>query len=207
MNYSEFGDNAKTYLEKILAILDIDATVVTEEVDETTACYRIECKAEEARILIGRNGQTLEALQFVVRQMCKSNAADQGPFVIDILDYRARRKRSLEDQAKRAAVAVLNGESDRFALLPMKPYERRIVHQYLHEDFPDLASESEGEGLDRHIVISFRGLPDGRKRERVGNESEEEEFFEQTETEELPEEEIGKSEEVEHLETEDGALQ
>jgi len=187
MNYSEFSDNAKSYLEKILAILDIDATVLQEEIDETTMCFRIECKTEDARILIGRNGQTLEALQFVVRQMCKSNMAEQGPFVIDILDYRARRKRSLEEQAKRAAVAVLNGESDRFALLPMSPYERRIVHQYLHEDFPDLASESEGEGPDRHIVISFRGMPDGRKRSQARSEGEEEEFFEASEADEFPE--------------------
>jgi spoIIIJ-associated protein len=187
MSYSEFSDNAKSYLEKILAILDIDATVLEEEVDETTICFRIECKADDARILIGRNGQTLESLQFIVRQMCKSNMAEQGPFVIDILDYRARRKRSLEEQAKRAAVAVLNGDSDRFALLPMTPYERRIVHQYLQEDFPDLASESEGEGPDRHIVISFRGLTDGRKRAQVGGEGEEEEFFEAAEKEEFPE--------------------
>jgi spoIIIJ-associated protein len=189
MNYSEFGDNAKSYLEKILAILDVDATVLQEEVDETTICFRIECKADDARILIGRNGQTLEALQFVVRQMCKSNMAEQGPFVIDILDYRSRRKRTLEDQAKRAAVAVLNGDSDRFALLPMSPYERRIVHQYLQEDFPDLASESEGEGPDRHIVISYRGLPDGRKRGRASGDNEDEEFYASGQSDDISEEE------------------
>src|SRR5271154_4548261 len=122
MNYALDLDNAKTYLEKILAILDIEATVVDEEVDETTMCYRIECKADDARILIGRNGQTLEALQFVVRQMCRSTGSEQDPFVVDVLDSRPRRKRSLEDQAKRAAVAVLNGDQERFALTPMTAY-------------------------------------------------------------------------------------
>jgi spoIIIJ-associated protein len=91
--------------------------------------------------------------------MCKSGASDQGPFLVDILDYRSRRKRTLEELAKKGAVAVLNGDSEKHALLPMSPYERRIVHQYLQENFADLASESEGEGQDRHIVISFRGLP------------------------------------------------
>jgi spoIIIJ-associated protein len=176
MNYTGYGDNAKTYLEKILAILDIEAAVIEEEVDESTMCYRIECKADDARILIGRNGQTLEALQFVVRQMCRSNLNEQGPFVVDVLDYRSRRKRSLEDQAKRAAVAVLNGDHERFALTPMSAYERRIVHQYLHEDFPDLASESEGEGPDRHIIISFRGLPAGKTR-AASDEDGEDDFF------------------------------
>jgi spoIIIJ-associated protein len=156
---STIDDSARSYLEKILAILDIEATVVQEDVDETTTCYRIECKADDARILIGRNGQTLESLQFIVRQMCKSGQADQGPFIIDILDYRSRRKRNLEDQAKKGAVAVLNGDSEHYSLAPMSPYERRIVHQYLQENFADLASESEGEGAERHIIISFKGLP------------------------------------------------
>lgn len=158
---SETG--ARSYLEKILAILDIEAQVVPEDLDETTVCYRIDCKTDDARMLIGRNGQTLEALQFVVRQMCKGSGGEHGPFVIDVLDYRARRRRNLEDQAKKGAVAVLNGDSERYALQPMSPYERRIVHQYLQEHFADLASESEGEGPGRHIVISYRGLPDGEE--------------------------------------------
>lgn len=167
-------ENARSYLEKILAILDIEASVNQEEIDETTVCYRIECKPDDARVLIGRNGQTLEALQFIVRQMCKSQQTDQGPFVIDILDYRSRRKRTLEEQAKKGAVAVLNGDAEKFALQPMSPYERRLVHQYLQENFADLASESEGEGPDRHIVISFKGMPSGSASEDDG----EDDYFE-----------------------------
>lgn len=159
VDYSE--ENARTYLEKILAILDIEAAVTQEDIDETTICYRIECKADDARVLIGRNGQTLESLQFIVRQMCKTGNGSHSPFVIDVLDYRSRRRRNLEEQAKKAAVEVLNGESDRVALMPMTPYERRIVHKYLQENFEELASESEGEGQERHIVISYRGLPEG----------------------------------------------
>lgn len=154
-------DNARSYLEKILAILDIEASVYSEEIDDTTTCLRIDCRPDDARLLIGRNGQTLEALQFIVRQMCKSAMADQGPFVVDVLDYRSRRRRNLEDQAKRSAVEVLNGEQERIALPPMSPYERRIVHKYLQENFEELASESEGEGQDRHIVLTYRGLPEG----------------------------------------------
>lgn len=191
MNSPYSDNNARSYLEKILAILDIDATVVEEEVDESTMCYRIECKTDDARILIGRNGQTLESLQFVVRQMCKSSYSEQGPFVVDVLDYRSRRKRSLEEQAKKAAVAVLNGDQERYALLPMSPYERRIVHQYLQSNFEELASESEGEGKDRHIVISYRGMPaegegSGRSHARSAEEEEygdfdDEESFEEDE--------------------------
>ena len=161
MSMSQLGDSAQSYLEKILAILDIEASVIEEELDDTTTCYRIDCRADDARMLIGRNGQTLEALQFVVRQMCKTNAIEGGPFVVDVLDYRTRRRRTMEEQAKEGAVAVLNGESERFDLNPMSPYERRLVHNYIQENFPELSSQSEGEGQDRHIVISFEGLPHG----------------------------------------------
>jgi spoIIIJ-associated protein len=157
MSNSIFVDNAKSYLEKMLAILDLEATVLEEELDENTTCYRIDCKPDDARILIGRNGQTLEALQFVVRQMCRNSGSEQKPFLIDILDYRSRRQRSLEGQGKRAAVAVLNGESEHIALPPMNAYERRAMHQYLQDNFPDLVTQSQGEGSDRHIVVSFKG--------------------------------------------------
>lgn len=60
MSTSILDDYAREYLEKILAILDIDAQVSREDVDDTTTCYRIECKSDDARVLIGRNGQTLE---------------------------------------------------------------------------------------------------------------------------------------------------
>ncbi len=167
---NQLDDNARSYLEKILAILDIEASVSAEDIDETTTCFRIECRPDDARLLIGRNGQTLESLQFIVRQMCKSAMADQGPFVVDVLDYRSRRRRNLEDNAKRAAVEVLNGEQERIALPPMSPYERRIVHKYLQENFEELASESEGEGQDRHIVITYRGIPEeGAKKKKESN--------------------------------------
>ncbi|MBN8662316.1 MAG: KH domain-containing protein [Candidatus Obscuribacter phosphatis] len=171
MNLSQFDDNAKSYLEKILAILDIEAEVLQEDVDDTTTCYRIECKSDDARILIGKNGQTLESLQFVVRQMVKSKTLDRSHFIVDVCDYRGRRRRTLEEQAKKGAVAVLNGDSERFPLMPMTAYDRRLVHNYLQENFPDLASESEGEGEGRHIVISFKGLEDGEGGEDHGDDA------------------------------------
>jgi spoIIIJ-associated protein len=157
MSSSIFVDNPRSYLEKMLAILDLEATVLEEELDENTICYRIDCKPDDARILIGREGQTLEALQFIVRQMCRNTGSEQKPFLIDILDYRSRRQRSLEGQAKRAAVAVLNGDAEHMDLPPMNAYERRTVHQYLQDNFPDLVTQSQGEGPERHIVVSFKG--------------------------------------------------
>lgn len=172
MNLNTLDDNAKDYLEKILAILDIDASVMKEEIDDSTYCYRIDCKSDDARMLIGRNGQTLEALQFVLRQMVKSNSMEREHFIVDVLDYRTRRRRTLEESAKQGAVAVLNGDNEHYPLLAMSAYDRRLVHNYLQEAFPELNSESEGEGPDRHIVISYKGLPDGERAARTAEDEE-----------------------------------
>ena len=152
-------DTAKSYLEKMLAILDIDAVVSEENIDESTTCLRIDCKASDAKLLIGRKGQTLEALQFLLRQMCRGGGRmDQTHFMLDVLNYRSRRREQIVDQAKEGAVAVLNGETEQFALQPMSAFERRVVHKYLQEHFPELSSDSKGQGEDRHIVISYVGL-------------------------------------------------
>lgn len=161
MNYSA-DDQAREYLEKILAILDIDAVIHQEELDESTRCYRIECKPGDAKLLIGKKGQTLEALQFLLRQMCKGvPREEQTHFLLDVANYRQRRRETIVEQAKDGAVAVLNGESEEVELVPMSAFERRIVHKYLQEHFPDLSSNSRGEGPDRRIVISYVGEGDG----------------------------------------------
>jgi spoIIIJ-associated protein len=166
MNQYVDGKNAKTYLEHILAIAEIEGSVYEEEVDESTVCYRIECRDNDARLLIGKRGQTLEALQFLLRQMSKGE--EEQHFIIDVRDYRNRRRESIVDYAKKGAVGVLNGEYEEYALAPMTAYERRLVHNYLQENFPELNSGSRGEGMDRHIVISYQGegAPEGHHHER-----------------------------------------
>lgn len=156
MNYTD--DQPREYLEKVLAILDIDAVIQQEDIDESTRCYRIDCKPGDAKLLIGKKGQTLEALQFLLRQMCKGpQRLEQQHFLLDVANYRQRRRETIMEQAKEAAVAVLNGESEEVELEPMSAFERRIVHKYLQEFFPDLSSNSHGEGAERRIIISYVG--------------------------------------------------
>lgn len=171
-------ENPKEHLEKILSILEIQATVSEKAVDESTTCYHIDCQDTDAKLLIGRKGQTLEALQFLLRQMCRTGLADEAHIVVDVMDYRTRREQSIIDRAKRGAVAVLNGEYEEYELQPMSAFERRLVHNYLQEHFPDMASASRGMGPNRHIVISYAGLPaEGEVREPVSVGSEEEDDF------------------------------
>lgn len=160
-------ENPKEHLEKILSILEIQATVSEKPVDESTTCYHIDCQDTDAKLLIGRKGQALEALQFLLRQMCRTGAAEEAHIILDVMDYRSRREQSIVDRAKRGAVAVLNGEYEEYELQPMSAFERRLVHNYLQEHFPDLASHSRGMGPNRHIVISYSGEPaEGEVREQ-----------------------------------------
>jgi spoIIIJ-associated protein len=167
-------ESARTYLEKMLAILDIDAVVYEENLDESTTCLRIDCKASDAKLLIGRKGQTLEALQFLLRQMCRGGGVDHQHFMLDVLNYRQRRRDQIVDQAKEGAVAVLNGETEEFELQPMSAFERRIVHKYLQQHFPELSSDSRGQGEGRHIVISYVGISEEER--EYGDVDDEEEF-------------------------------
>lgn len=157
MNYSQHDENARGYLEKILAILDIDAVIHEEDIDDSTRCYRIDCKPSDAKLLIGKKGQTLEALQFILRQMCRGARVEQTHFLLDVANYRQRRRETIIEQAKEGAVAVLNGESEELELVPMSAFERRIVHKYLQENFPELSSASRGDDPERRIVISYVG--------------------------------------------------
>ncbi len=168
-------DTAKTYLEKMLAILDIEAVVHEENVDESTTCLRIDCKASDAKLLIGRKGQTLEALQFLIRQMCRGPHSEPQHFMIDVLNYRQRRCEQIIDQAKEGAVNVLNGEAEEFGLQPMSAFERRIVHKYLQEHFPELSSGSRGQGETRHIVISYVGISESEEDREYGSQLDAEE--------------------------------
>lgn len=163
----EQTESARTHLAKMLQLIGIEATIEEQSIDQTTVCYRIDCKENDAKMLIGRKGATLEALQFILRQMCKGVPGDEEHFIVDVCDYRERRKEAIVDRAKKGAVAVLNGEYEDMALPPMTAFERRIVHNYLHENFPDLHSESYGQGEDRHIVISYGGLPEQESSEET----------------------------------------
>ena len=80
------------------------------------------------------------------------------------------------DQAKEGAVAVLNGETEEYELQPMSAFERRTVHKYLQEHFPELSSDSRGQGEARHIVISYVGISETEEDREYGKQVEEDDF-------------------------------
>ncbi len=107
-------------------------------------------------ILIGRNGQNLNALEHIVklitfRQLGNQNDFQNKSFIIDINDYRKSRTKYILDIAQTAAQRVISSQQSE-ALLPMSPYERRLVHTEL-ASYKEIQTESIGEEPRRRVVI------------------------------------------------------
>lgn len=119
--------------------------------------YRIDIDTDDASLLIGYHGETIYALQQILKTILW-NKTDQNIFVmVDVDGYRKRQEDSVKKIAKQKAdLARKTGQGQ--LLPPMSSYFRRIVHLYFGEsEFSDLTTESIGEGDHRQIMISLKG--------------------------------------------------
>ena len=148
----EEGDVAADYLEELLDIADIDGDIDIE-VRNGRTYISIVAEEESAGLegLVGRDGEVLEALQELTRLAVLSATENRSRLVLDINGYRAERAGDLQKIAE-DAVAAVKESGEAVALAPMSAYERKIVHDAVAD--LGLVSESEGEGADRHIVVS-----------------------------------------------------
>jgi spoIIIJ-associated protein len=106
---------------------------------------------EEAAELIGRKGQTLDALQFLLNRMLNRQLRDRMPVVVDTGGYRQRRADALKELAERLGEkATRTGKI--VAVNPMSAHDRRIIHMALRE-VPGITTRSEGEGASRRLLI------------------------------------------------------
>jgi len=148
----EEGDVAADYLEELLDIADIDGDIDIE-VRNGRTYISIVTEEESAGLenLVGPEGEVLEALQELTRLAVLSATENRSRLVLDINGYRSERADELQKIAEDAVVAV-KASGETVALAPMSAYERKIVHDAVAD--LGLVSESEGEGADRHIVVS-----------------------------------------------------
>jgi spoIIIJ-associated protein len=151
---------ARRILEDLLDRMDIEGyvTAVHSTVPgqkgepEDTITLHVEGADEEAMgLLIGRRGETLRSLQFMVNLLVSRKVQKWPQVVVDVGNYRQRRQESLEGLARRMAERVRQSGRP-LTLEPMGAYERRIVHLALRAD-PSVYTESNGEGENRKIVI------------------------------------------------------
>ncbi len=148
----EEGDVAADYLEELLDIADIDGDIDIEVRNgRTYISIAAEDNSEALESLVGRDGEVLEALQELARLSVLSATETRSRLVLDINGYRKERTGELQQIAE-DAVAKVKESGSAVALEPMSAYERKIVHDAVAD--LGFVSESEGEGANRHIVVS-----------------------------------------------------
>jgi spoIIIJ-associated protein len=140
---------AREILEQVLAKMQEPATVTANQEEDR---INLLIATEDAGLLIGKQGQTLDALQYLVTKMLAKQTRGKVRVAIDVEAYRARHNEALALLAQKYGEKVRrSGKS--VTLNPMNPYDRRIVHMALQGD-KDLKTISRGEGLYKKVVIS-----------------------------------------------------
>jgi len=115
----------------------------------------LDIESDGSGILIGKQGKTLEALQFIVNLAAGRMGGDSTRIILDTQDYRSRRERSLIRMANNVAEQVRRGRDSQL-LEPLNPFERRLIHTSLAR-YGDIETISEGDGLYKRIRVIWRG--------------------------------------------------
>jgi spoIIIJ-associated protein len=136
-------------LSQTIERMEIEAVVEMRKKSNSEIEYSI--TSSENPILIGKNGKTLESIQFYLRHVVNNYSDERQIVLVDVGGYKQNRKRQLEIIATKTAKEVARSRVEA-KLRPMNAYERRIIHTKLAE-WRDVTTISEGEGQDRHLVI------------------------------------------------------
>ena len=156
-------NDATEYLKSILVGMGFTDVSVTAREAAEDVYFEITC-GEDYGNIIGRRGETLDALQYLTRLFVNRANDNNKRVALNVGDYRARREETLRALAKRQAQRVLKyGRSS--SLEPMNPYERRIIHTAIQE-IEGVTSHSVGEGDRRRVVVTPEG---GEKRGNYRN--------------------------------------
>ena len=142
-------ERVRAILERVVSDLGLDASV---EVDEDPEQIVGQVRGEEVGLLIGRRGQTIDAVQLLCYRAAYRGRQDRKRVVVDAAGYRERRREAIERQAERAAERALESAKE-IELEPMTPAERRVVHQHL-KDRPGIETFSEGDEPERCVIVA-----------------------------------------------------
>jgi spoIIIJ-associated protein len=144
------AERAQELVEGVLDELDLDGEVVVEENDERIL-LTVEGE-DDYGLLIGKRGQTIDALQLLCYQAAFRGLRDRKRVVVDAAGYRARRRETLESRADRAAEQALSNNSV-IEMDPMSAQERRVVHERLKER-SGIETYSEGDEPRRCVIVA-----------------------------------------------------
>jgi spoIIIJ-associated protein len=143
------AERVRVLLERILEELGLEASVSVVEDDEL---IQADIEGEEVGLLIGRHGQTIDAIQLLAYQAAFRGLPDRKRVSVDAAGYRRRQSESLQRRAEMAAEdAMRHGQA--VEMDPMGPNERRVVHEHLR-DRPEVETYSEGDEPHRYVVVA-----------------------------------------------------
>jgi spoIIIJ-associated protein len=143
---SEIASHARAIVEQVVAAIGVGARVEVRETDDEVF---VTCVGGDLALLIGKHGQTIDALQYIVNASTFRHGGGKS-VTVDAAGYRDRRRATLEGIALRAAEQAEEGE--RVLLEPMTAVERKVVHERL-KDVPGVQTASEGAEPNRYVVV------------------------------------------------------
>lgn len=146
------GEAAREFLLDVLDAMEMESDVEIQQNEEGT--WRLTVVGEDAGEIIGRYGNTLNALQYLAVLATQKQTGEHVRIVLDAEGYRERREKALVEQAMALAAEVASAGQEA-ELDPLSAYERRIIHNALM-DHPDVITYSEGADPDRRVVIAPR---------------------------------------------------
>ena len=160
VDYSAVTEKAKNALGEILQRMGVAATV-EEKIAASGEEIILDIKADNSGLLIGRKGQTLEALQYLIGRIAGERQGSEGPhIVVDIENYQERRRKSLEDMALRLGEKAKR-QRKTVTVDALSAADRRIIHAALEDD-PWVTTKSLGQGSYRRLLI----IPEGDRKKK-----------------------------------------
>lgn len=150
MSDEEIERRIRTFLADMFKAMDMEVEVKIN-FNKKDECVDVELLGNNMGVLIGKRGQTLDSIQYLISLVVNKGKEKYVRIKVDTENYRNRRKETLENLAKNIAYKVKRSKHP-VSLEPMNPYERRIIHAALQND-KYVSTRSEGEEPFRHVVI------------------------------------------------------
>ena len=148
LTQKETDGGAEAFLKKLFSYMNVDANAIIEE---NNGVLNIELTGDSTGVLIGRRGETLDAIQYLTSLVINKGAESYTRVLIDTENYRKKREETLIKLANRIAGKVAR-TGKRVVLEPMNPYERRVLHAALQNN-NKVETVSEGEDPYRRVII------------------------------------------------------
>ena len=142
---------AKKFLNDVFAAMGI-TVVISTKYNDSLKSLEVDLSGDEMGVLIGKRGQTLDSLQYLISLVVNKGTSEYIRVKVDTENYRQRRRETLENLAKNIAYKVKKTRKP-VSLEPMNPYERRIIHSALQND-KYVTTHSEGEEPFRRVVVT-----------------------------------------------------